>query len=68
MWSATRPETRWGAESKDSSGTNNRKLIAQKWDCSDRRGPGRPRIRDEIAQLMVHMAQEHPSWGYARAL
>ena len=41
-----------------------RKLIAQKWDYSERRGPGRPRVRDEIAQLTVRMAQENPGWGY----
>lgn len=41
-----------------------RKLIAQKWDYSHRRGPGRPRVKDEIAQLTVRLAQENPSWGY----
>ena len=41
-----------------------RKLIAQKWDYSSRRGPGRPRVADEIAELTVRMAQENPSWGY----
>ncbi len=41
-----------------------RKLIAKKWDYSKRRGPGRPRVADEIARLTVRMAQENPSWGY----
>ncbi len=41
-----------------------RKLIAQKWDYSDRRGPGRPRVKDEIAKLTVRMARENPGWGY----
>jgi transposase InsO family protein len=41
-----------------------RKLIAKKWDFSEKRGPGRPRVADEIAQLTVRMAQENPSWGY----
>ncbi len=41
-----------------------RKLIARKWDYSERRGPGRPRVKDEIAQLTVRMARENPSWGY----
>ncbi len=40
-----------------------RKLIAQKWDYSNRRGPGRPRVADEIAELTVRLAQENPSWG-----
>jgi transposase InsO family protein len=41
-----------------------RKLIAKKWDFSEKRGPGRPRVADEIAQLAVRMARENPSWGY----
>jgi len=41
-----------------------RKLIAQKWDFSKRRGPGRPRVKDEIPKLTVRMAQENPGWGY----
>ena len=41
-----------------------RKLIAQKWDYSEKRGPGRPRVKDELAQLTVRMARENPSWGY----
>ncbi len=41
-----------------------RKLIALKWDYSNRRGPGRPRVADQIAELTVRMAQENPSWGY----
>ena len=41
-----------------------RKLIAQKWDYSGRRGPGRPRVKDEIAQLTVRFARENPGWGY----
>ncbi len=40
-----------------------RKLIAKKWDYSERRGPGRPRVKDEIAQLTVRMAKENPGWG-----
>ncbi len=41
-----------------------RKLVAQKWDDSKRRGPGHPRITDEIAELAVRMVRESPSWGY----
>ena len=43
-----------------------RRLIAQKWDFSERRGPGRPGIMREISDLIVRMAQENPSWGYTR--
>jgi putative transposase len=44
-----------------------RKLIARKWDFSEkRRGPGRPRVMDEIRTLVVRMARENLSWGYSR--
>jgi putative transposase len=41
-----------------------RKLIARKYDSSNKRGPGRPRVKDEIPKLTVRMALENPSWGY----
>ena len=40
-----------------------RKLIAQKWDYSGRRGPGRPRVAEKIRELTVRMARENPWWG-----
>ena len=43
-----------------------RRLVAQKWDFSNRRGPGRPGIMRQISQLIVRMAQENPGWGYTR--
>ena len=43
-----------------------RKLIAMKWDHSDKRGPGRPRIMSDIAALIVRMAGENSPWGYTR--
>src|SRR4029079_748447 len=43
-----------------------RRLVAQKWDFSNRRGPGRPGIMREISQLIVRMALENPGWGYTR--
>jgi len=43
-----------------------RRLVAQQWDFSKRRSPGRPGIMREIAQLIVRMAQENPGWGYTR--
>jgi hypothetical protein len=43
-----------------------RKLIAQKYDGSGKRGPGRPRTRDEIENLIVRMATENRDWGYRR--
>jgi putative transposase len=43
-----------------------RKLIARKYDGSKRRGPGRPRVQDEIRQLVIRMASENRDWVYRR--
>ncbi len=43
-----------------------RKLIANKYDGSQRRSPGRPTMRKEIEELVVRMAKENRSWGYLR--
>ena len=43
-----------------------RKLIAQKYDGSGKRGPGRPRTADEIEILVIRMAKENRDWGYRR--
>ena len=43
-----------------------RKLIAQKYDGTAHRAPGRPRIAGEIEALVVHMAEENRDWGYRR--
>src|SRR5882724_6917811 len=43
-----------------------RELVAQKYDGSARRGPGRPRIAGEIQHLVVEMAIDNPRWGYTR--
>jgi len=44
-----------------------RKLVAQKFDGSQRRKtPGRPRIDQELEALVVRMARENRSWGYDR--
>ena len=43
-----------------------RRLIARKYDGSKRRGPGRPRTANDIAELVVRMAKESPTWGYTR--
>ena len=43
-----------------------RELVAQKYDGSARRGPGRPRIAGEIQALILEMASDNPRWGYTR--
>jgi hypothetical protein len=44
-----------------------RKLIARRFDGSKaRRGPGRPRVKLEVEQLIVRMASESRDWGYDR--
>ena len=42
-----------------------RKLIAAKW-TYPRKRVGRPGVMKEIRGLIVRMAKENPSWGYAR--
>ncbi len=43
-----------------------RKLIAQKYDGTTHRSPGRPRIAGAIEALVVRMAEENRDWGYRR--
>jgi transposase InsO family protein len=45
-----------------------RKLIADKYDGSAKRKPGRPRTAFELEDLVVRMAQENRDWGYRRIL
>ena len=44
-----------------------KRLIAAKFDGSlQRKERGRPRVDEEIAQLVMRMAKENPTWGYRR--
>jgi putative transposase len=43
-----------------------RRLIAQQYDGSARRGPGRPPVPTEIRALIMRMATENRTWGYTR--
>jgi len=47
-----------------------RRLVAEKWDYSDRqrKKPGRPPTSEEITQLVLQMARENPSWCYDRIM
>jgi len=40
-----------------------RELVARKYDGSKKRGPGRPRIPEEIQELILRMARDNPGWG-----
>jgi hypothetical protein len=41
-----------------------RRLIAQKYDGSGHRRPGRPRTAGEIEMLVVRIAEENRDWDY----
>jgi len=43
-----------------------RELVANKYDGSKKRGPGRPRVAGEIQRLILEMARDNPGWGYTR--
>jgi putative transposase len=43
-----------------------RRLVARKWDCASRRGPGRPSTSAVIRKLVIRMATENPAWGHRR--
>jgi transposase InsO family protein len=43
-----------------------RELVAEKYDGTGARGPGRPRIAGVIAALILRIARENPTYGYTR--
>jgi hypothetical protein len=44
-----------------------RRLIAQKYDGSHNcKDPGRPRVSQEIIDLVIRFKEENPRWGYTR--
>jgi transposase len=43
-----------------------RKLVAKKWDYSNRRRPGRPPTAAAVKALILRMAAENPRWGHRR--
>jgi len=43
-----------------------RNLVAAKYDGSKKRGPGRPRTKQDITEIIVQLARENPTWGYTR--
>src|SRR6266404_4329319 len=43
-----------------------RRLIAKKYDSSNKRKPGRPLTAASIRELVLKIARENRSWGYTR--
>src|SRR5439155_18301251 len=43
-----------------------RRLIAKKYDSSQKRRPGRPPTAADTRELILKMARENRSWGYTR--
>jgi transposase len=43
-----------------------RRLIAHKYDGTDRRGPGRRPEPQKVRELVVRLATDNPGWGYTR--
>ena len=43
-----------------------RRLMARKYDTSNRRKPGRPPTSPGIARIVVRLARENPLWGHRR--
>jgi putative transposase len=43
-----------------------RRLIARKYDGTEKRKPGRPRISADVEALVVRMAKDNRTWGYDR--
>lgn len=42
------------------------RLVAQQYDSSQIRKPGRPKTKAEIEELIFQLARENRSWGYTR--
>lgn len=40
--------------------------VANKYDGSAKRGPGRPAKPEELRDLILTVARDNPSWGYTR--
>jgi putative transposase len=43
-----------------------RELVRRKWSFIHKSQGGRPRIHQELEELIIRLAQENPRWGYGK--
>ncbi|ADI04413.1 integrase catalytic region [Streptomyces bingchenggensis BCW-1] len=64
------PRPRWTQVFRVTPGTLlgwHRRLVARRWDYSERRSkPGRPPTAEAVKRLVLRLAQENPRWGCRR--
>ena len=60
------PQSRWGEVFAVTPATLlawHRRLVARKWDYTNRRPPGRPSLPAAIRKLVIRIATDNPAWG-----
>ncbi len=63
------PRRRWAAVFAVTPATLlawHRRLVARKWDYTNRRSPGRPSTAAAIRKLVIRIATDNPTWGHRR--
>jgi putative transposase len=63
------PRRRWGEVFAVTPATLlawHRRLVARKWDYTNRRPPGRPSLPAAIRELVIRIATDNPAWGHRR--
>ena len=63
------PRRRWGEVFAVTPATLlawHRRLVARKWDYTNRRRAGRPPTAAAIRKLVIRMATDNPAWGHRR--
>jgi putative transposase len=63
------PRRRWGEVFAVTPATLlawHRRLVARKWDYTNRRPPGRPSRPAAIRKLVIRIATDNPAWGHRR--